>query len=127
MTFHPYITNDQADYADGIAPNVLAFLETQGITFTPDGVDVASPAALHDALQLAAQVHDTFDNDDDTAWHWLNLGGDDDLDYGGSYVQEALEPIAEELGVTFDDDYDTTDLHARLRAWGIAQGHHTMA
>ena len=124
MTFHPYVTNDQADYADGIAPNVLAFLETQGITFTPDGVEVASADALHLAIQLGTQVHDTFDNDDDTAWHWLNLGGDDDLDYGGSFVVEALDPIAEELGVTIQTDYDTTDLHARLRAWGIAQGHH---
>lgn len=124
MTYIPFTTEDQRDYADGIAPNALAFLETLGLKITTDGVDVADDADVQMALQMATQVVDAWE-DDDTCYHWLGLSGDDDLDYGGSYVIEALEPVASALGIDWDYNYDSTALHARIRAWGLAQGHHT--
>ncbi|WNN95758.1 hypothetical protein SEA_FRIBS8_30 [Gordonia phage Fribs8] len=133
MTFFAITAlDDPEDYADGIAPTALAFLETLGVKIGPRasdglfGVDVESPAALQMAIQMANQVRDAADTDEDTCYHWLGLSGDDDLDYGGSYVLEALETTCEKLGVVFDPEYDSTDLHAKVRAWGMSQGFHML-
>lgn len=111
---HPEVSGDDCYRINEAAGSMLTMLEDiEGLKFVCGQRDsvVGFEFKIEDWIRINKQVYDLTDwvcrsydsvlkEGEDDAWDVLGLGGDDDVDYNGSYVEAAFEMVDQYLRVT---------------------------
>ena len=83
---------DIAYYLDCMTPAVRAFCADHGLVLHEDRIEF-DPSKF-DAIRVLTQgLAEEYENGGDNLWIEYDLGGDDDVDYCGGYIDCAMEVL----------------------------------
>jgi hypothetical protein len=128
------LENELRCCATSLTSRAAGYLASKGFLTTDDGVFVSSLEAYLTACTfttLVAEDYESLENNPMSVWTLLNLSGDDDVDYNGSYLDLILGILTRIMpedmrsGDPIDDATFRQDAkeYARSLLWKIAHGY----